>query len=116
MDVATIIKLLDAGYSKEEIDGMIQPASDPEPEPEPAEVPQPAEAAADPAPQEEKPAKATAPASDPEITTPDYINALQKEIKALTAAIHQQNINSDDSSGRKTTQTDSDIIAKVIGG
>lgn len=112
MDVATIIKLLDAGYSKEEIDGMMLPANDPAPE----DVPEPEESAADPAPQEEKIAEVKAPASDPEITTPDYINALQKEIKALTAAIHQQNINSDDSSGRKTTQTDTDIIAKVIGG
>lgn len=111
MDVANIIRLLDAGYTKEEIDSMMQPASDPEP----ASDHEPAEAA-DPAPQEEKTAEAAAPASDPEITTPDYIASLQKEIKALTAAIHQQNINSDDSSGRKTTQTDTDIIAKVIGG
>ena len=112
MDVATIIKLLDAGYTKEEIDGMNQPAADQEQE----NLPEPAEAAADPAPQEEKPAESKAPASDPEVTTPDYIEALQKEIKALTAAIHRQNINSDDSSGRKTTQTDTEIIAKVIGG
>lgn len=111
VDVATVLRLIEAGYRKEEIDSMMQPASDPEPE----DLPEPAEAA-DPAPQEEKTAEVTAPASDPEITTPDYINALQKEIKALTAAIHQQNINSDDSSARKTTQTDTDIIAKVIGG
>ena len=112
IDVATVIRLLEAGYRKEEIDSMMQPASDPEPE----DLPEPAEAAADPAPQEEQTAEVTAPASEPEITTPDYIEALQKEIKALTAAIHKQNVNSDDSSGRKTTQTDTDIIAKVIGG
>ena len=53
MDVETIIKLIDAGYTKAEIEQMTKaPEQDPAPDPAPAEAPDP-EPAPDPAPETE---------------------------------------------------------------
>lgn len=41
MKVEEVIKLIDAGYSKEEIDKMLQPEPDPEPDPEPEPTQEP---------------------------------------------------------------------------
>lgn len=41
MKVEEVIKLIDAGYSKEEIDKMLQPEPDPEPKTEPDPEPEP---------------------------------------------------------------------------
>ena len=41
MKVEEVIKLIDAGYSKDEIDKMLQPEPDPEPEMEPKKEPDP---------------------------------------------------------------------------
>ena len=41
MKVEEVIKLIDAGYSKEEIDKMLQPEPEPKPDPEPERKPDP---------------------------------------------------------------------------
>ena len=40
MKVEEVIKLIDAGYSKEEIDKMLQPEPEPKPDPEPKAEPE----------------------------------------------------------------------------
>ena len=42
MNINDVLRLIDAGYTKEEIDTMLAPAAEPEPEPEIAPVPAPA--------------------------------------------------------------------------
>ena len=115
MDVSTIIKLLDAGYTKEEIDSMsadlTAPAADPDPAEDPQEDPEEVTDKKD----QTAPAQPAAAPAQP-AAAPDYIANLQKAISDLTATIRSGNINSDDSSGRQTVQTDEEIIAKLIGG
>lgn len=110
-----LLKFIDAGYTKDDINSILYPAEEPAPaEPEPAE---PEPAAADAAddhtkfPSEDKPLS-----TEPAVITDSYIKQLQQAVKDLTAAVHKQNINTDDSAGRETVRTDEDIIANVIYG
>ena len=100
-DIETIIKLLDAGYSKAEIDQMTAepaaPAADPEPAP-----------AAD-----HEPAAQT---SVPEVTTNAQIEAFQKSMNDFILKLQKMNVMNDDSAGKKTVKTDEEIISKIIGG
>lgn len=99
MDINTIIKLLDAGYTKADIDAMTAPAPTsevtPEADPEPVK---PAEPAADPA---------------PAMTSDDILNNLLAEVKGLKAQIQANNIRSD-SMGSKPEVTAESILASLI--
>lgn len=108
-----LFKLIDAGYTKEDINNLLEPAEEAEQaEPEPAES---EPAAADAADDNETSSERTS-NTEPSVITDSYIKQLQQAVKDLTAAVHRQNINSDDSSGRDTVRTDEDIIANVIYG
>ena len=110
-----LFKLIDAGYTKDDINSILDPAEEPAPaEPEPEGMEPAAADAADEntkLPSEEMPLN-----THPAVITDSYIKQLQQAVKDLTAAVHKQNILTDDSAGRETVRTDEDIIANVIYG
>ena len=110
-----LFKLIDAGYTKDDIANLLDPAEeDPAPaEPEPTE---PEPAAADAADENKLPSEDKPLSTEPAVITDSYIKQLQQAVKDLTAAVHKQNILTDDSAGRETVRTDEDIIANVIYG
>lgn len=89
MKVEDIIKLIDAGYTKEDIQAM----NAPEPEPEAAPAPAP-----DPAP---------APAPD------EKMSAMLQEIKDLKKAVYAMNIMNTDVPAQKSVD---DILAEAMKG
>ncbi len=100
MELENIIKLLDAGYTKDEISALMNPAAPAEEPAAPAEEPAPEPAqAADP-----EPAPAPQPAGNDQI-----LEALNK----LTNAIITKNLNATTAETAKE-QTTTDILAKII--
>ncbi len=111
-----LFKLIDAGYTKDDITNLLDPAEEPAPaEPEPEE-PEPEPAAADAADENTKVPSGMPLNAEPAVITDSYIKQLQQAVKDLAAAVHKQNILTDDSAGRETVRTDEDIIANVIYG
>ena len=88
MNVEQIIKMIDAGYTKEEIEKMTQPEPKPEPKPEPEPEPKP----------EAKPE----PAVDPVL----------KELQDLKKAVYAMNIMQ--SSQPPKSESVDDILAKAL--
>ena len=72
MKVEEVIKLIDAGYSKDEIDKMLQPEPDPEPKTEPKKEPDPE------------------PKAEPNAET--VIDPVLKELQDLKKAVYAMNI------------------------
>lgn len=98
MNIEQIIKLIDAGYTKEDIEKMNQPASDPAPAPE-AKQPDPAQPE-QPKPEEKKPE------SEP-------VNAqMLKELQDLKKAVFAMNIMQ--SSQPAQPESVDDILAKAL--
>lgn len=97
MNVEQIIKLLDAGYTKEDIEKMNQPA-------------------AEPAPQEEKqPEPAPAPEAKPEEKKPEsepVNNQMLKELQDLKKAVYAMNIMNSSQPGQP--ESVDDILAKAL--
>lgn len=100
MTLDQIMKLLDAGYTKEEINEFmdLQTSDEPEPAKEPA---------ADPEPKEPEPQK------DPEPQHyPDEISKLTEQVKALTESMQEHFRNAAEE--KKTGALDGDNILKNI--
>lgn len=97
MNVEQIIKLLDAGYTKEDIEKMNQPA-------------------AEPAPQEEKqPEPAPAPEAKPEekkTESEPVNNQMLKELQDLKKAVYAMNIMNSSQPGQP--ESVDDILAKAL--
>lgn len=74
MKVEEVIKLIDAGYSKEEIDKMLQPEPDPEPKTEP----------------ETEPKKEPDP--KPETKQEPAVDPVLRELQDLKKAVYAMNI------------------------
>lgn len=100
MELNTILKLLDAGYTKADIEAMTAPAKE-EAAPAPAEEP-------------DKPAVAEDPA--PEMTSADILNNLLAEVKGLKAQIQANNIRSDKMNAGPASPEDAaqSILASLI--
>ena len=94
MNVEQIIKMIDAGYTKEEIEKMTQP--EPKPEPEPKTEPEP-----EPEPKTE-PKTEPKPADDPVL----------KELQDLKKAVYAMNIMQ--SSQPPKSESVDDILAKAL--
>lgn len=90
MNVEQIIKMIDAGYTKEEIEKMTQP--EPEPKPEPKQEPK----------QEQKQEPKPEPADDPVL----------KELQDLKKAVYAMNIMQ--SSQPSKAESVDDILAKAL--
>ena len=101
MNIEQIIKLIDAGYTKEDIEKMNQPAADPAPEAKQPEQAQPEQAKPEPAQPEEK-----KPESEP-------VNAqMLKELQDLKKAVFAMNIMQ--SSQPAQPESVDDILAKAL--
>ena len=98
MELNTILKLLDAGYTKADIEAMTAPAA----EVTPAPVEDPV-----------KPAEVPAEEPVPEMTSADILNNLLAEVKGLKAQIQANNIRSD-SMGSKPEVSAESILASLI--
>lgn len=100
MELNTILKLLDAGYTKADIEAMTAPAKE---ETAPAPVEEPV-----------KPAVAEDPA--PEMTSADILNNLLAEVKGLKAQIQANNIRSDKMNAGPASPEDAaqSILASLI--
>lgn len=101
MELNTILKLLDAGYTKADIEAMTAPAKE-EAAPAPAEEP-------------DKPAD-PAEVATPEMTSADILNNLLAEVKGLKAQIQANNIRSDKMNAGPASPEDAaqSILASLI--
>lgn len=100
MNVEQIIKLLDAGYTKEDIEKMNQPAAEQKKDPEP-------ETKKDPEPE-------TKPGTKPEEKKPEsepVNNQMLKELQDLKKAVYAMNIMQ---SKQPEQQSVDDILAKAL--
>ena len=97
MELNVILKLLDAGYTKADIEAMTAPAAEVTPAPV------------------EEPVKPAEPAEEPkpEMTSADILNNLLAEVKGLKAQIQANNIRSD-SMGSKPEVSAESILASLI--
>lgn len=104
MTVTEIMKLLDAGYTKEEITALeaVAPEAQPEAAPAPEAQPEPA-----PAP-EAKPEASPAPDAEP--TLADVL----KQVAKLTATIQANALAQTQISGQQKSPTAEDMIAQII--
>lgn len=93
MKILELIKLIDAGYTKEEIQAMNAPATEPDPAPDPEPKPAP-----DPAP---------APAQD------ETMAAMLKEMQDLKKAVFAMNVMNAEMPAPKSVD---DILAKAMEG
>lgn len=102
MELNTILKLLDAGYTKADIEAMTAPAAKEEAAPAPAEEPV-------------KPAD-PAEVATPEMTSADILNNLLAEVKGLKAQIQANNIRSDKMNAGPASPEDAaqSILASLI--
>lgn len=98
MNVEQIIKLIAAGYTKEDIEKMNQPAAEPAPAPE-EKQPEPA-----PAPEEKPEEKKTE--SEP------VNNQMLKELQDLKKAVYAMNIMNSSQPGQH--ESVDDILAKAL--
>ncbi len=98
MTVTEIMKLLDAGYTKEEISALEAPAPEAKPEPAPAPEAEP----------EAKPEPAPAPESEP--TLADVL----KQVAKLTATIQANALAQTQINGQPKAPTAEDMIAQII--
>lgn len=109
-----IMKLVEAGFTADEIRKMVQPASEPAPAPAPAPAPEPAPA---PAPAEPEPTPAPEPAPAPAVPKQEpKTDAILQKIDNLTGSITML-LNR--SAGTRTpdhTETVDDILAKAFFG
>ena len=101
MELNTILKLLDAGYTKADIEAMTAPAKE---ESAPAPVEEPVKPA--------DPAKV----ATPEMTSADILNNLLAEVKGLKAQIQANNIRSDKMNAGPASPEDAaqSILASLI--
>lgn len=100
MNVEQIIKMIDAGYTKEEIEKMTQPEPEPkaEPEPEPKTEPK----------QEPKPEPKQEPKQEPKAADDPVL----KELQDLKKAVYAMNIMQ--SSQPPKSESVDDILAKAL--
>ena len=96
MNVEQIIKLLDAGYTKEDIEKMNQPAAEPEPQ---EEKPEPVE------PEQVKP-------EEKKTESEPVNNQMLKELQDLKKAVYAMNIMNSSQPGQH--ESVDDILAKAL--
>lgn len=98
MNVEQIIKMIDAGYTKEEIEKMTQPEPEPEPEPKPQPEPK----------TEQEPKQEPEPKPQPKTAEDPVL----KELQDLKKAVYAMNIMQ--SSQPPKSESVDDILAKAL--
>lgn len=116
MDMQDILRLVQAGYTKEDIDKMVAPApapaADPAPAPAPAPAPDPAPAP-EPAPAPDPaPAPAPTPEPDPEPSMKDLMLSISKLTSAIQANAIANSVIPGGPDGNQHTAEDA--IASII--
>lgn len=113
-NIEQLAALVNAGFTKAEIMGLLGPATAPAAVPDPTPAPAPA---TDPTPEPEQP-KTPEPAKAPEPTGPmvtddvkQLFGALGMKLDTLTTAIHNSNLTKGVSTVNESTD---DILAKII--
>lgn len=117
MDLNSIIALVQAGYTKAEIEAMSAPAADP--------APAPAAPAADPAPADPTPAPPApaqpvqttdnaAPVQQPAPAQPSEYDRLESLLKQFIGVAQSGNLNAGMSAGNVPQRTSTDILGAVI--
>lgn len=96
MNIEQIIKLIDAGYTKEDIEKMNQPAAEPEPQ---EEKPDPAQ------PEQAKP-------EEKKTESEPVNNQMLKELQDLKKAVYAMNIMNSSQPGQP--ESVDDILAKAL--
>lgn len=118
MNFEQVIALVNAGYTKAEIDAMQTPAADPAPVPaapaaDPAPVdptPAPPAAPAQPAPHTDN----AAPAQQPAQAQPSEYDRLETLLKQFIGVAQSGNLNAGMSAGSVPQRTSTDILGAVI--
>ena len=108
MNIETIIKLLDAGYTKDEIMNMTSGSQDPEPEKtEPKKQ--------DPEPEKTEPKKQEPEKKEPEKTekNDDMLKLLVSKFEELTSAIQDSNIKSSNNKTPEQTAPE-ELLANIV--
>ena len=112
MDLNNIIALVNAGYTKAEIEAMSAPAADPAPAPAaPAADPAPADPT--PAPPEPK-ADNAAPVQQPAPAQPSEYDKLESLLKQFIGVAQSGNLNAGMNAGSVPQRTSTDILGAVI--
>lgn len=96
-----IMKLVNAGFTAEQIRAMEEPAPAPAPSPEPAPAPAPSP----------EPAPTPAPAPAPDLTA--TLGAMQNAITQLTASVQAGLVRTSEN-GAPTVETTPEILAHII--
>ena len=108
MNIETIIKLLDAGYTKDEIKNMSSGSGDPEPgKTEPKKQ--------DPEPEKTEPKKQDPEKQEPEKTekNDDMLKLLVSKFEELTSAIQDSNIKSSNNKTPEQTAPE-ELLANIV--
>ena len=112
MDLNNIIALVNAGYTKAEIEAMSAPAADP--------APAPAAPAADPAPVDPTPAPPApqtdnaAPAQQPAQAQPSEYQKLEQLLQQFIGVAQSGNLNAGMNAGSVPQRSSTDILGAVI--
>lgn len=101
MNTENILKLIDAGFTAEEIRGMLTEPAAPAPEPAPAADPEPA-------------APEPAPADQPGLNANDALAAILNRMNDTLNRIQAANVIRDNTSSAGSEQTADDIIQDLI--
>ena len=116
MNTELLVRLLDAGFTKNEIMKLAEPAKpEPAPNPEPAapEAPEADQAAADPEPAAPAAPEAKQAASDPE--TGKRLDAIENSIASLVKAVQLNNLRNDSfGTAPESLETQTDKIMAAI--
>lgn len=111
MNFDQIIALVNAGYTKAEIDAMQTPAA-PEPAADPA--PEPAPAPADPTPAAPEPSAPAQPAQQPAQPQPTEYEKLEALLNRFIGVAQAGNLNAGMTAGAINQRTATDILGEVI--
>ena len=106
MNIETIIKLLDAGYTKDEIKNMSSGSGDPEPEKKEPEKKEP---------EKKEPEKKEPEKQEPEKTekNDDMLKLLVSKFEELTSAIQDSNIKSSNNKTPEQTAPE-ELLANIV--
>ena len=114
MNFDQIIALVNAGYTKAEIDAMQTPAAPAAPEPAADQAPAPAPAPADPTPAAPEPSAPAQPAQQPAQTQPTEYERLEALLNRFIGVAQAGNLNAGMSAGIVPQRTATDILGEVI--
>lgn len=107
MNIEQVITLINAGYTKAEIEAMHGGGSAAQPESQPAAQP-------DPEPAQPEPTQAAAPEASSQANGDDAYSRLEAKLNQLIGLQQMQNINASIPAGQQNQRSVADILGEVI--